>query len=209
MSDPKDVNKELIEACKTGRLDEVGNLINEGADPNFVGEHNLTPLLWICSNRERESVVRYLLQKGANVNYDGFGEGTALMLAAYAGEINLLTLYLEFGARVDCALPRGGETALHMAAVKGKTDAMKLLVQAKANTNQRANTNAHTEMFSGGAQLWGETPLHFAAAYGDVLMIQTLFDGGADKTVENAHGEWPLAYAGRHKRPREILKLLA
>jgi ankyrin repeat protein len=57
-------------------------------------------------------------------------------------------------------------------------------------------------------KLWGEAPLHFAAAYGDEEMIQALLAAGADRTAANTHGETPLAYAGRHRRPRGVLKVL-
>jgi ankyrin repeat protein len=57
-------------------------------------------------------------------------------------------------------------------------------------------------------KLWGETPLHFAAAYGDEEMVQAMLAAGADRTAPNTHGETPLAYAGRHCRPPSVRDLL-
>ena len=95
-----------------------------------------------------------------------------------------------------------------MAAVSGKTDAAKILLDAGADPNLHAGSGLATDMFEGGVKLWGETPLHFAAAYGDEEMIRAMLDAGAAKGAINAHGEEPLAYAGRHKRPRSVLGLL-
>src|SRR5207253_11462533 len=53
-----------------------------------------------------------------------------------------------------------------------------------------------------------ETPLHYAAAYGDEEMIRAMLLAGADRKAPNTHGETPLEYAGRHHRPRSIRDLL-
>jgi cytohesin len=63
-------------------------------------------------------------------------------------------------------------------------------------------------MFDGNVKLWGETPLHYAAAYGDEEMIQAMLSAAADRESLNTHGETPLEYAGRHRRSRSIRSLL-
>ena len=82
------------------------------------------------------------------------------------------------------------------------------MLRAGADPNQRAGSGQPTSMFEGGARLWGETPLHFAAAYGEAALIEAMLAAGADKAIPNAHGEAALAYAGRHHRPGEIIRLL-
>jgi ankyrin repeat protein len=115
---------------------------------------------------------------------------------------------LRGGANANLAMPHRGETALHMAAVTGKTAAAKLLLTSGADPNMHAGSGVTTDMFSGNVKLWGETPLHYAAAYGDEEMIQAMLSPGADREAPNAHGETPLAYAGRHQRSRSIQGLL-
>ena len=195
----------LWEACSAGDLEEVRRLVEAGANVNSPGKYQVTPLIAACEHLE---VLRYLLAQGADVNYTGFGEGSALMLAVYNGDLPQVELYLEHGADPNLAMPTGGETALHMGAVKARSTVVARLLQAGADPNRHAATGQHSDMFEGGAKLWGETPLHYAAAYGDVEMIRALLKANADRSAENAHGEKPLAYAGRHMRPREIRDLL-
>ena len=71
-------------------------------------------------------------------------------------------------------MPAGGETALHMAAVAGRTAAARVLLDAGADPNLHARSGVATSMFDGSVKLWGETPLHYAAAYGDAEMIQAM-----------------------------------
>jgi uncharacterized protein len=196
----------LLHACHAGDLEGVRRLVEGGADVNCPGKHQMTPLIAAFGHLE---VLRYLLTQGAEVNYTGFGEGSALMLAAYSGDLPQVELYLEHGADPNLSMPTGGETALHMAAVKAQNSVMTRLLSAGADPNRHAATDQNTDMFNGGVKVWGETPLHYAAAYGDVEMLRALLNANADPSAENAHGEKPLAYAGRHMRPREILDLLA
>jgi ankyrin repeat protein len=197
--------QEFTTALEAGNLPEVRRLVEAGADVNAVTDIGLTPLLLAYNHDE---ILRYLLSRGANPNYTGFREGSPLTLASYDGNLERMAMYLEAGADVNLAMPEGGETALHMAAVKGKTEPVRLLLRAGGDPNCRASAGVPTDMFNGGVRLWGETPLHFAAAYGDREMVEAMLEAGADKAIPNAHGETPLAYAGRHQRPREILNLL-
>ena len=143
------------------------------------------------------------------IDYTGMEEGSPLMLAAFMGQVELLRLFLAAGANVNLAMPIGGETALHMAAVANRTAAAKVLLDAGADPNLHVKSDVGTSMFDGNVKLWGETPLHFAAAYGDEEMIQAMLLAGADREAPNSHGETPLAYAGRHRRERDIRKLLS
>jgi uncharacterized protein len=205
MSDLTLMDQKLLEVAKTGDLDQVRQLLASGADVNCRGQHGMTPLLW-ASCGEHFEATRYLLSKGADVNYTGMREGSPLMLAAYAGQSKFISLYLEHGAEVNLALSTAGESALHMAAVKNRTEAAKLLIQAGANVNQCTHADVSTDMIEG--KLWGETPLHFAAAYGDLETIEALLAAAADRSLTNAKGERPLNYAEREKRPGEIMDSL-
>jgi ankyrin repeat protein len=135
-------------------------------------------------------------------------EGSPLMLAGFMGQVEFIRLFVAAGANVNLPLPSGGETALHMAAVANKSTAVSALLDAGADPNLHVKSGLATSMFDGGAKLWGETPLHYAAAYGDEEMIEAMLRAGANRDARNTHGETPLEYAGRHKRPRSVRSLL-
>jgi ankyrin repeat protein len=207
MSQEADLNRQLVEAAKTGDVGQVRRLIDAGADVNAPAEHGLRPLL-VAAHHRHLDVVRALLAGGADVNYAGFSEGTVLVFAAETGNTELVSLLLDAGADANLALSEDGQMALHVAAFLDRKEVVPLLVRAGADVNRQTRSNAGTNMFNGGAKLWGETPLHFAAAYASPATIEALLAAGADKTVGNAHGEPPIAYAGRHLRPQEVLRLL-
>ena len=93
---------------------------------------------------------------------------------------------------------------------------MKLLLAAGADVNRKTLDGGETSLFDGVARLWGETPLHFAAAYASADMVRILLEAGADKNIPNAHGDLPRSYYSRHRetpfwpsrQPRAIGELL-
>jgi ankyrin repeat protein len=207
VSQDADLNQQLMKAAESGDADEVRRLITAGADVNFTTGHGFRPLLMAVYYAHLDA-ARILLSHGADPNYTGFSEGTALVFAAGSGHTEILSLLLDEGADVNLALPRGGETALHVAIFSDRTEVVQRLLQAGANVNQRTATAGDTDLFYGGAQLWAETPLHFAAAYAGPATIEALLAAGADKTLGDAHGVLPIAYAGRYRRPQEVVQLL-
>src|SRR5947199_7763712 len=127
----------LFAAARDGDLAKAGDALAAGANVNAVNPHHLTPLLE-ASGWEHLEMARYLIGQGAKIDYTGMREGSPLMLAAYMGQLEFLRLFLEAGANPNLAMPNGGETALHMAAVTGRTAAASLLVEAGADRNRHA-----------------------------------------------------------------------
>jgi ankyrin repeat protein len=207
MTPSNDWDAALFAAAQAGNLAKASDAVAGGANVNSANAHNVTPLLEAAGQGHLE-MARYLIERGAEIDYTGMGEGSPLMLVAFMGQVEFIGLFVAAGANVNLALPAGGETALHMAAVAGKSAAASALLDAGADPNVHVKNGVATSMFDGGAKLWGETPLHYAAAYGDEEMIQAMLRAGADRQAQNTHGETPLEYAGRHKRPRSIRNLL-
>jgi uncharacterized protein len=203
MAGSRDWGAALFAAAQAGDLAAAGDALAAGANVNAANAHGVTPLLEASGNGHLE-LARYLIDHGAEIDYTGMSEGSPLMLAAFTGRIELLRLFLARGANANLAMPAGGETALHMAAVANQVAAAEVLLDAGADPNRRAKSGVATSMFDGNVKLWGETPLHYAAAYGDEDMVQAMLRAGADRQSPNTHGETPLEYAGRHRRPGGI-----
>jgi ankyrin repeat protein len=207
MTSTNDRDAVLFAAAQAGDFAKVSAALAAGANVNAANPHGVTPLLE-ASGQGHLELARYLIDQGAEIDYTGMIEGSPLMLVAYMGQIEFLRLFLAAGANANLAMPAGGETALHMAAVANRVAAAKVLLDAGADPNLHVKSGVATSMFDGNVKLWGETPLHYAAAYGDEEMIQAMLRVGADRESPNTHGETPLEYAHRHRRPRSIRNLL-
>lgn len=103
---------------------------------------------------------------------DGF---TALHFAAFFGRFEAAELLIHRGAEVD-AFGRGWMTgtAMHSAVSRLHSHVVRILLEAGANPNVRQSA--------------GWTPLHAAAANGDLASVDLLLDAGADFTATNDEG---------------------
>jgi uncharacterized protein len=193
-------------AVFNGGYDVASFLIDKHVDVNNADAQRFTPLFWAVDRRNMETapnfpwvvtadplpLVKKLLDAGADVNFvvnntprarmrDGSPRivfATALMRAAFSGDIELVKLLLAHGANPNI-ISRDSETTL-MAACgtgfipgysKGRTPAERLEV-VKLLIDLGQNVNA--------ADDYGITALMVAANLGDVPIIQYLVDKGAD-----------------------------
>lgn len=89
--------------------------------------------------------------------------------AAVTGRMASMRLLLEYKADPGCSSP-DGLTALHLAAWKGQTEAVRLLTsQAGANAQPLSND--------------GSTPLHEAVRSGESACVELLLQAGADASL--------------------------
>ena len=196
----------LAVAIFNGNYAVASLLVDRKADVNQADAQRFTPLFWAVDRRNMETapnfpwmvtadplpLIRQLLDAGANPNAlvnntprARMREGsprivfaTALMRAAFAADLELVTLLLDRGANPS-VVSRDSETMVSAAAGlafihgyhRGKTPAerlqvVKLFVALGNDVNQ--------------ADDYGITPLMAAANGGDVSLIQYLVDAGAD-----------------------------
>ena len=193
-------------AIFNGNYDVASFLIDNHSKVNQADAQRFTPLFWAVDRRNMETapnfpwvvtadplpLIKKLLDAGANPNAivnntprarmrDGSPRivfATALMRAAFAGDIELVKLLLAHGADPHI-VSRDNETTL-MAACgtgfingyqKGRTtperlEVVKLLVQLGEDVNAADN--------------YGITPLMVAANLGELPIVQYLMDQGAD-----------------------------
>lgn len=193
-------------AIFNGSYDVASFLIDNHANVNQADAQRFTPLFWAVDRRNMETapnfpwvvttdplpLIKKLLDAGANVNFlvnntprarmrDGTPRivfATALMRAAFSGDVELVKLLLDHGADPKI-VSKDMETAL-MAACgtgfipgysKGRTPAERLAT-VKLLVDLGLDVNA--------ADDYGITALMVAANLGDVPIIQYLIDKGAD-----------------------------
>jgi ankyrin repeat protein len=193
-------------AVFNGGYDVASFLIDNHANVNQADAQRFTPLFWAVDRRNMETapnfpwrvtadplpLIEKLLNAGADVNFlvnntprarmrDGSPRivfATALMRAAFSGDITLVKLLLAHGADTKI-VSKDSETVL-MAACgtgfipgysKGRTAAERLEV-VKLLIDLGQDVNAGDD--------YGITALMVAANIGDVPIIQYLIDKGAD-----------------------------
>ena len=134
----------LTQAAKEGDIAALQKLLDEGADINenaIVGGSMNGSLLSQAAYYCRIEAIKYLIHKGA--------------------DINNATGWTDYGAS------GGGLRPLHMAARSGCTEAIKLLLDAGADIDVRAN-----KMFG--------SALSIAAYKGHIKSVKYLLERGAD-----------------------------
>ncbi|HYO24645.1 MAG TPA: ankyrin repeat domain-containing protein, partial [Lacipirellulaceae bacterium] len=192
-----------------GRTDLVLDLISAGRGADAVDQHGVPMIKW-CAYYGDVTAVRCLAAAGASL--DLLGKNYDLNGAAFHGHWRLCQYLLEQGADADLASPTTGETPLHAALSKAGRPAynlvVKVLLAAGADPGRATISGVETGSFMRDCRTRGETPLHRAAAFGDVEAIQLLLDAGANVEARDAHGETPLAWASWHLRPGAVLERL-
>ena len=164
--------------------DDVTTWINSRLVSPHDNRQFETCLHFACLNGNVK-IMRLLLAKGADVTALDFESCTPLHRACAS--------HVDADAKVECLLRRGaasqvnarddlGQTALHKAARRGRTQSVKLLLQHGALVDVKCNH--------------GATALHCACASGDVACLHELVKHGANLEVKQYQlGVTPLQIA--------------
>jgi ankyrin repeat protein len=120
----------LHAAAFSGNLEVVRKLIEY--DPACINDREEdggeTPLYWASEGRNSKavSVVRLLLEHGADINVQNDNDRTPLFWASYNGALEVVRVLLEHGADVGVK-SKYGATALQFAAGSGRDEVVELL----------------------------------------------------------------------------------
>ncbi|KAL8665977.1 MAG: hypothetical protein Q9168_007587 [Polycauliona sp. 1 TL-2023] len=169
-------------------------------------ETKLSQYLYIASFKGHDNIVRFLLDKGVNVDAVGGKQGTALQIAALEGHRDVAHLLLTKHASTKVVSARFG-TPLSAAAEKGHERTFQVLLNAGASINGKGgwyayplisaivgqndtliqillNKGANVNL-TGGRHVCA---LMAAAALGKLVLVQKLIDKGARVNDENDKG---------------------
>lgn len=89
----------LRAAAKTGDIDRVRDLLNQGVDPNSRDYHHNTALI-TAAHKGHTRVVQVLLEAGADPNLDD-KSNTPLAAATYHGHTEVVKILIGYGADVN------------------------------------------------------------------------------------------------------------
>ncbi|KAI8910307.1 ankyrin repeat-containing domain protein [Gorgonomyces haynaldii] len=129
------LNNSLLDAAKSGLLEECKNLLGihaqANAQANAQDNDGNTPLHLASGNRQ-EDICELLIDSEADVNCkDSYGE-SPIHRASWGGHVSVCRLLLKNGAVVDCQ-NLFDCTPLHLAAQRGHFEVCKLLIDNGAN----------------------------------------------------------------------------
>lgn len=101
----------LMIAISNNLDDAVSILLDKGHDPNIVSKNGLTALSLACKEKNEEVVRTLLTCSAVNMKTVGAGGTTAIHWAASTCNTSIVSLVIEYGAKIDARTKRG-ETAL-------------------------------------------------------------------------------------------------
>src|SRR5215813_8116925 len=108
--------RELAEAISQGEVDQIKQLVEQGASLKYLDEWRRTPLIWatIGSGLNNKEVVEVLLDLGADINAQNNNGMTALMEAILYNNVEVAKILIARGADVHLT-NRHGSTAVTFA----------------------------------------------------------------------------------------------
>jgi hypothetical protein len=199
----------VIDDIARGRTDLVFDWTAGGGDPQATDGGGTAIIRW-CAYYGDVSAIRHLLGCGEAI--DSLGDNLDLNGAAFHGHWPLCAYLIEQGADPNTALPETGETPLHAAASTQRPGAelvVQVLLAAGADPGRATIPGRETGSFMRDCRTKGETALHRAAAFGSAAMVELMLAAGASATATDMNGDTPLSWASWHRRPSEVLRLLA
>jgi ankyrin repeat protein len=199
----------MLAELEDGRTELVFDLLAGGIPADHRDENGVS-LIRHCAYYGDVTAIRFLLAHGESMH--SLGDNFDLNGAAFHGHWRLCKFLLEQGADANYPLADTGETPLHAALCKTDRmvyDRILLVILAHgANPNAATIPGVETGGFMRDCRTKGETPLHRAAAFGEVETIRLLKDAGAIVDAKDANGDTPLSWASWYGRPTLILREL-
>jgi len=182
-----DINSELTAAVKAGNQKEVDRLVDLGdlyVAKNVAGQNALL----YCSRIGDMHAVRKLLDAHCKIDSRDKGDNkgwTALMYAIDNGNVDIATLLIQRGAKLDLAPKKGsyvGWRPLQLAIQKGELKLVHLILDNGAEVDFRE-------------KILRMTPLMIAANTGNVKLTELLLEKGANFKLKDKKGWTPLIHA--------------
>src|SRR5262249_26207869 len=165
------VNAKATDGGETALINAVSNkhaeiaelLLKAGADVSIKNHYNFNALNIVVAAND-EQLAALLLDHGANVEAET-STLTPLMFAASAGNVDMIRFLVKRGAKVNHGVKEGAQTALLSAIYSAKPEAVKALIELKADVNAKTKD--------------GGTPLKAAGKGDQDDIIQILKPAGA------------------------------
>jgi serine/threonine-protein phosphatase 6 regulatory ankyrin repeat subunit B len=179
--EPDDLNKLFLAAVHGKQLESVTLFLEKGADVNYQEKEGSDRALHSAGHGQDRTLVRFLLNHGADPNATGFLGQTPI----YSANDVIAEMLIEAGARLDVR-DNDGNTPLHEIARSTDLKTMKFFLDQGQDPNAKNN--------------WGDTPLHRMAGErssnrGFKESLDLILQYGAEINALNNQGETALTLA--------------
>jgi ankyrin repeat protein len=183
----------LFKAVAKGDLLLVQALVEGGADVNLrrVAEDDASPL-YLAAQENHFEIVRYLLEKKADLEFRVRDRFTPLYVAAEKGNFHIVEFLLEMGANINSQC-ENGSTPQYVAAQEGHAEVVRLLAQRGADLNLTFK---------------GFSSLYVAARNGHRDALRVLIEFGLDVNFRARDGATPLYVASQSGHLSVVKELL-
>ena len=184
-----DMHTPLLLASESGMLEIAKLLIRSMSDLNACDDRGNNALhIAISSTYWNEDMVRLLIKSGVNINKLNHSGLTPVKIAALAGNLTVVRLLLQAGC--DLGLQQGMISDREAAVLTAD--------------HQRVQSILLSDLIN-----IPDESLHFAARYGNKLMMLTLLKHCSSFIdLYNCQGETPVLVACRHKNLDTLMTLL-
>ena len=135
--------------------------------------NDIDTLLNYSIEKSSFKIVKYLIDKGANVNLVYKNGTTPLLIASKKSNINILKLLIEKGSKINIK-DNTGATPLMIAILNGRFENEKYLLARGAEVNEKDKS--------------GYSSLAWATTYNDFNSMTLLISKGADINAKNKEG---------------------
>jgi ankyrin repeat protein len=183
---------QLVEVISESKAEEVEQMLESGTDANELSSVGATPLIHATWGKDI-TIVKLLVENGADINLNTERFGCALNVAASVGAGEIADYLIENEVNLNCQ-DKEGKTPLMSAIYDSQPDMAKMLIDKGADVNIKGDSD------------W--TALMFAAMRGDVESVKNLIDANVNVNSKTKDGETPLqrATALEYKEIIAILK---
>lgn len=177
--------KKFFHAVKQRNLYKLDRMIARGFDVNCTNKKGITAL-YIAIANEDIKLIRYLVYRGADIDFEKRGVDTPLEYACYLKRYKSIKELIRLGCNVN-------NMGCQYAAAYGNNKLVKFLLKKGYDINWKDSE--------------GYTALHWAVQEGHLETVKLLIENGCDINIMDAAGHTPLYVAAGENRS-EIAKYL-
>ena len=174
----EDLNGMFLARCLENNLEDVKSCMSQGADVNTVSRNGRwSGLTWAADKNHTELLDVLLSHTDIEVNKTP-GRRTALMFACNSGNSTIVSRLVQVeGLNINYNKDEEGDTAAHLASMRGHTECLRLLVETG-----RVDWNIR--------DIYGYAPLYWALEEGCSDMVDIITQQpNIDYNVKTEDGE--------------------